>query len=96
VEGFAFCQSHCINKVLNKFNHLNIKEANIPYVVSFKLTKNNGRLIAQIEYASAISSLIYVMHCNRPDIASHYVNCLDPQVILVRITGKKLQKYLVT
>ena len=69
MEGFAFCQSHCIDKVLNKFNHLNIKEANIPYVVSFKLTKNSGRSIAQIEYASTISSLIYVMHCNRPDIA---------------------------
>jgi len=38
--GSAFCQSHYIEKVFNKFNHLNIKVANIMYDVSFKLTKN--------------------------------------------------------
>jgi len=25
VRGFALCQSHYIEKILNKFNHLNIK-----------------------------------------------------------------------
>ena len=67
--GFALCQSHYINKILNKFNHLNIKEANTPYDVSSKLTENTGRSVAQIEYASAIGSLMYAMHCTRPDIA---------------------------
>ena len=67
--GFALCQSHYINKILNKFNHLNIKEANTPYDVSSKLTENTCRSVAQIEYASAIGSLMYAMHCTRPDIA---------------------------
>ena len=67
--GFALCQSHYINKILNKFKHLNIKEANTLYDVSSKLTENTGRSVAQIEYASAIGSLMYAMHCTRPDIA---------------------------
>ena len=67
--GFALCQSHYINKILNKFNHLNIKKANTPYDVSSKLTKNTSRSVAQIEYASTIGSLMYAMHCTRPDIA---------------------------
>nr|GEY50897.1 zinc finger, CCHC-type [Tanacetum cinerariifolium] len=32
-------------------------------------SKNNGRTIAQIEYASAIGYLMYATHCTRPDIA---------------------------
>ena len=67
--GFALCQSHYIEKVLSKFSHLNIKEANTPYDVSSKLAENNGREVAQIEYASVIGSLMYAMHCTRPDIA---------------------------
>ena len=35
--GFALCQSHYINKILNKFNHLNVKEVNTPYDVSFQI-----------------------------------------------------------
>ena len=66
--GFALCQSHYINKILNKFNHLNIKEANTPYDVSSKLTENTGISVAQIEYASAIGSLMYTIHCTRPNI----------------------------
>ena len=67
--GFALSQSHYIEKVLTKFKHLNIKEANTPYDVSSKLVENSGRTVAQIEYASAIGSLMYAMHCTRPDIA---------------------------
>jgi hypothetical protein len=40
--GSAFCQSHYIEKVFNKFNHLNIKVANTMYDVSFKLTENTS------------------------------------------------------
>lgn len=67
--GFALCQSHYVEKILNKFNHLDIKEANTPYDVACKLSKNSNRAIAQIEYASAIGSFLYAMHCTRPDIA---------------------------
>ena len=31
--------------------------------------KNDGRAIAQLEYASAIGSLMYATQCIRPDIA---------------------------
>ena len=62
-------QSHYIEKVLNKFSHLNIKEVNTPFDPSIKLVKNDGRAIAQLEYASAIGSLMYATQCTRLDIA---------------------------
>ena len=62
-------QSRYIGKVLEKFKHLKIKEANTPFDSSMKLTINSGRAVAQLDYASAIGSLMYVMHCTRPDIA---------------------------
>ena len=68
--GFALCQSHYIEKTLTKFNHLHIKEANTPYDVSIHLNENLGRAVAQVEYASAIGSLMYAMHCTRPDIST--------------------------
>jgi len=37
--------------------------------VSFMLTENTDRLIAQIECASEIGNLMYVMHCTRLNIA---------------------------
>ncbi|KAH9722428.1 hypothetical protein KPL70_006731 [Citrus sinensis] len=46
-----------------------ILEANTPYDSSIKLLENSGRIVAQLEYASAIGSLMYAMHCTRPDIA---------------------------
>ncbi|GKE21657.1 hypothetical protein Tco_1433169 [Tanacetum coccineum] len=44
-------------------------KANTPYESSCKLVENNGRAVAQIEYASAIGCLMYATHCTRPDIA---------------------------
>ena len=67
--GYALCQSHYIDKVILKFNHLGIKEANTPFDVSNKLIENSGRSVSQLNYASAIGSLMYAMHCTRPDIA---------------------------
>lgn len=68
-NGFALSQSHYIQKILEKFKHLNIKDSNIPYDPNIKLSENNGRALAQLEYASAIGSFMYAMHCTRPDIA---------------------------
>nr|GEV09489.1 zinc finger, CCHC-type [Tanacetum cinerariifolium] len=48
-------------------------EANTSYESSCKLVENNGRAVAQIEYASAIGCLMYATHCTRPDIA--YAAC---------------------
>ena len=33
------------------------------------MNENPGRAVAQVEYASVIGSLMYAMHCTRPDIA---------------------------
>lgn len=52
--------------MINKFKHLNIKEVNTPFDPNLKLIKNYGRAIAQLEYASAMKSLIYAMQCTRP------------------------------
>ena len=45
-EGFLLCQSHYIKKVLQRFEHLNIKEANKPFNRSIKLGENSRRPIA--------------------------------------------------
>jgi len=55
--------------LLDKFKHLGIKEANTPYDTIMKLVEKTGTTIAQLEYASAIRSLMYAMHCTRADIA---------------------------
>ena len=68
-RGFALCQSHYIEKTLTKFNHLHIKEANTLYDVSIHLNENPGKAVARVEYASAIGSLMYVVHCTKLDIA---------------------------
>ena len=53
----------------SKIEHLNIKEANTHFDRSIKLGENIGRAIAQLEYASAIGSMMYAMHCTRLDIS---------------------------
>ena len=67
--GYVLSQSHYIEKALNKFSHLKIKEANTPFDPSIQLIKNDGRDVVQLEYTSAIGSLMYVTQCIRPDIA---------------------------
>ena len=47
-------QSHNIEKLLLKFKHLQIKEANTPYDASETLLNNSGRSVAQLECASEI------------------------------------------
>ncbi|KAK5835915.1 hypothetical protein PVK06_011631 [Gossypium arboreum] len=37
-RGFALSQSHYIDKVLEKFRHLNIKDSNTPYNSNFNLS----------------------------------------------------------
>ena len=45
-KGFALCQFHYVEKVLQRFEHLNIKEANTPFDWSIKLGENIERVIA--------------------------------------------------
>ncbi|GJZ29161.1 hypothetical protein Tco_0573808 [Tanacetum coccineum] len=67
--GYALNQCHYIDKIIDKFQHLNLEEANTSYESSCKMVENNERVVAQIEYASAIGCLMYDTHCTRPDIA---------------------------
>jgi len=47
-EGYALCQSHYIEKMLLKFQHLRIKEVSTPYDSAFKLIENSCRAVAQL------------------------------------------------
>ena len=67
--GYTLCQFYYIEKILLKFHYLRIKEVTSPYNSSVKLTENSGRAVAQLEYASAIGSLMYAMHGSRPNIS---------------------------
>ena len=68
-SGYALNQSHYIEKILNKFKHLNIKKANTLFDFSMKLNDYCDKAVAQLENASAIGSLMYVIHFTRPNIA---------------------------
>ena len=68
-EDFALCQSYYVEKMVQRFEHLSIKEANTHFDWSIKLGENTRRAIAQLEYASAIGGMMYVMHCTRLDIS---------------------------
>jgi hypothetical protein len=54
--------------MLLKYKHLNVEEVNIPFDSNYKLVENIGRAIAWLEYASVIGSMMYVMHCTKPDV----------------------------
>ena len=55
--------------ILNKFQHLKVKEVSTLFDPSLKLHENSRNLIAQHKYVSAIGSLMYAMHCTIPDIS---------------------------
>lgn len=58
-----------MENVLNKFHHFDSKLVSTLFDYSKKLNKINARYISQIQYAKIIGSLMYLMHCTRPDIA---------------------------
>jgi len=82
-NGYAPNQSHHIEKILDKFKHLNIKKANTLFDSIMKLNDYYDKTVSQLEYVSSSGSLMYVMHCTRPDIAfviyklSRYTNKLN-------------------
>jgi len=83
MSGYALNQSYYIEKMLDKFKHLNIKKANTPFDSSMKLNDYYDKAVAQLEYDSVIKSLMYVMHCTRSNIAfiicklSRYISKLN-------------------
>lgn len=67
--GYELIQTNYVEKVLDKFKHLRFKEVSTPFDLSVKIQNNDGRVIAQLKYASEIGSLMYLMQCTRPDIS---------------------------
>ena len=47
--------------MLDKFKYLSINDANTPFDSSITLLKNNSRIVAQLDCANAIGSLMYAM-----------------------------------
>ena len=77
--------------MLQRFEHLNIKEANTSFDRSIKLGENTGRAIAQLENTSAIGSMMYAMHCTLCIVQDQtydfqWANFLNLQIIEVWIT----------
>ena len=95
-RGFSLYQSHYIDMIISKFNPLGIKEANTPLDVCTKLVENSGRFVSQLDYASAIGSLMYAMHCTRPILHFIlYASFQDIHVILVLNIGGLLEEFSV-
>nr|GEW49304.1 zinc finger, CCHC-type [Tanacetum cinerariifolium] len=69
VEGTDQAQSHCIEKVLKKFNYSACTPVSTPLDTCEKLMPNRGLAVSQLEYSRVIGCLMHVMTCTRPDIA---------------------------
>nr|KAJ0199666.1 hypothetical protein LSAT_V11C600325220 [Lactuca sativa] len=68
-NGISISQSHCIVKILIKFNFENCSPVSTPIDPSLKLLPNNGSPVSQLEHSMAIGCLMYAMIGTRPDIA---------------------------
>nr|GEV65698.1 hypothetical protein [Tanacetum cinerariifolium] len=68
-KGFVITQSHCIEKILKKFNRENCSPVSTPMDPVEKLMPNIGKLVDQLEYSRAIGCLMYAITSTRPDIA---------------------------
>lgn len=60
---------HNVEKMLDKFKHLSLKEMSTPFDPSVKFQKNDEIIVAQFEYASTIGCLMYLMQCTKIHIA---------------------------
>ena len=55
--------------MIERFKEHGIKESTNSFLPHIHLRKNKGTRVRQLEYSQIIKSLIYLMNCNRPDIA---------------------------
>ncbi|KAM3220466.1 hypothetical protein P3L10_024997 [Capsicum annuum] len=67
-SGLTLTQSSHIEKVLKRFGHFDDKTAPTPFDSSIKLVRNSDDILDQLTYSQIVGSLMYVMHCTRPDI----------------------------
>lgn len=57
-----------LRKMFDKFKQLYFKKVNTPFDHSVKLQNKDRRVVAQLEYESAIGCLVYLVQCTRSDI----------------------------
>ncbi|XP_070049708.1 uncharacterized mitochondrial protein AtMg00810-like [Nicotiana tomentosiformis] len=68
-NGFSLSQSHYIEKMLKRFNFIDVAPVRTPCDPSIHLRKNKESSISQTEYAKIIGSVIFFMNYTRCDIA---------------------------
>ncbi|GJT86972.1 zinc finger, CCHC-type containing protein, partial [Tanacetum coccineum] len=68
-KGIVITQSHCIEKILKKFNHEDCSPVSTTMDMVEKLKSNAGKPVDQLEYSRAIGCSMYAMTSTRPDIA---------------------------
>ena len=62
-------QSHHVEKILKKFEHLDMSPLSTHLDSKVHLIKNHGDSVLQDKYAQIIGSLMFLTNCTRPDIA---------------------------
>ena len=67
-NDLTLTQSSYIEKVLKRFGHFDDKPAPTPFDSSIKLMRNSSDVLDQLTYSHIVRSLMYAMHCTRPDI----------------------------
>ncbi|GJU55507.1 retrotransposon protein, putative, ty1-copia subclass [Tanacetum coccineum] len=72
----GLCQSAYIEKILKRYYMKNSKRGSIPMQEKLKLSKSQGastpadvKGMQNVQYASAMGSIMYVVRCTRPDVA---------------------------
>lgn len=68
-NGLTLNQTHYVDKILEKCNSGDTTVARTPIDASHHLSKNKDEGVTQVEYASIIGSLMYLMSCTRSDLA---------------------------
>ncbi|KAA3480615.1 Retrovirus-related Pol polyprotein from transposon TNT 1-94 [Gossypium australe] len=92
-EVLILTQSHCVNKILGRFNKDDSGIARTSIDTSQHLSKNKGESVDQVEYASVMGSLMYLMSCTRPDIV--FTDSMMPVGYLVfKIPKAKVDMFL--
>jgi hypothetical protein len=62
-------QSHCVEKMLKRFEHFDYSPISTRYDSKIHLVKNHGDSVLQEKYAHIIGSLMFLTNCTCPDIA---------------------------
>ena len=95
-DGISLSQSHYVDKMIERFKGLGIKENTNPFLSHIHLHKKTGTRIRQLEYSQIIRSLMYLMNCTRPDIAYAVSKLSDTLTILVINIGLLYYEYWFT